>query len=150
MGSEMCIRDRHSAVLDVISVMDLFRGIDDSISYGTEDGLPPDVPSASASMDWVAKIEPELVASLINKERNQARVRVMTRSMGFRDTNRLAKDFENTLSMKLGPEFTVASGGTYSLIGSALAKIVTSQIVGFFICIFASVSYTHLTLPTKA
>jgi len=121
----------------MISILDFFDGIEDLISYRTVDGLPPEAKVAEASLQWVAKNEPGLVDSLITQEKDQTRIKVMTRLAGVRKTNQTAIDLEQTLQKKLGSNFEVSSGGTYSLIGNATNGNVRSQIFGFFICIIS-------------
>ena len=127
--------DGHPLVLKVISILDLFRGVDDSISYHTDDRLPPSVAAGSASVDWISEIEPEFVDSLITNDKDSIRIRVMVRSIGVRETNRLADDLENKLGERLGPEISVTAGGTYSIIGNALTEIVKSQMFSFAVCV---------------
>ncbi len=125
------------STLSMVSTLDLFQGIEDVVSYRTEDGLPPDAAVAEASLQWIAKIEPDAVDSLITRERDQMRIRVMTRSTGLRETHQLGNELEEILQKNLGSSFTVSAGGTYSLIGNAVNGIVSSQVLGFFFCVFS-------------
>ena len=58
---------------EVVSVIDVFRGIDEAVGYGTASGMPPNDMAARASLDWFEQIEPDAGARTGHVPRDQAR-----------------------------------------------------------------------------
>ena len=122
-------------VLNSVSVLDIYGGIEDSISYRTGDGLPPNSIAAKTSLKWVEKIEPAFVKAVATENYDELRIRIMVQSKGFQETNQLANRLASSLKRAVGDKFNVSVGGTYTLIGVAAKDIIQSQIFGFGICV---------------
>lgn len=128
---------KNSNVLKLISVTDLYAAIDKSISYRTNDHLPPTSIAAKTSIDWIRKVEPEIADTTITKDGSEIRIRAMVRSGGFRETNRFGESLRKSLQESTGTGYQVEMGGSGAIIGGVLENIIFSQVTGFFVCVIS-------------
>jgi predicted RND superfamily exporter protein len=129
----------------VQSVTSVFRTIDSTLGYRTDNGLPPTQAAAEASIAWARQVQPAAIRSLVAEDNRRLRVRVAVRGAGFREIARLAGRAER-LGRQLMPEVHVEAGGVYPLVGRAIGRIVDSQLHGLAFCLLSLAAVMSLGL----
>ena len=121
-------------VCDVISVITIFKVVDQLVGYGSADGLPPSRASAEATVELARRTSPAAIAGLISKDAGLAKVAIRISPTRVMEVHRSAEKIEALGRECLPSNVDVSTSGFHLVVGTAAQEILKSQAKGFLIC----------------
>ena len=121
-------------VSDVLSLLDLFRVLDEAIDFQTRDGLPRSQTMAESCVRLAERHAGDAAAMFVSSERGLTRIAIQVPSTRVVQAWEFSKQLIERAEACLPSGTKVEAAGYYPVVGEAVVVVVESQIEGFYLC----------------